>query len=134
MSNINDGLLHRAFSVFLFDPDSGKLLLQRRAKEKITFPDMWTNTCCSHPLAVRAELEEKEQIGECGEAMRAAGAAGRKPRWRRQVKRRDWTHALDWLSCMGTQAGKLEPRQELPLPWTLAATSIFLLGRPPVMS
>ncbi|PWO00701.1 isopentenyl diphosphate isomerase [Tilletiopsis washingtonensis] len=63
MSNINDGLLHRAFSVFLFDPDSGKLLLQRRAKEKITFPDMWTNTCCSHPLAVRAELEEQEQIG-----------------------------------------------------------------------
>lgn len=55
MSNINAGLLHRAFSVFLFDPDSKKLLLQQRASEKITFPDMWTNTCCSHPLSVPGE-------------------------------------------------------------------------------
>ena len=44
------GLLHRAFSVFLFDME-GKLLLQQRAAEKITFPNVWTNTCCSHPLS-----------------------------------------------------------------------------------
>jgi isopentenyl-diphosphate delta-isomerase len=37
MVNINKGLLHRAFSVFLFDADN-KLLLQQRATEKITFP------------------------------------------------------------------------------------------------
>lgn len=43
------GILHRAFSVFLFNSE-GKLLLQQRAKEKITFPSVWTNTCCSHPL------------------------------------------------------------------------------------
>ncbi|KAJ8146678.1 hypothetical protein OXX80_012853 [Metschnikowia pulcherrima] len=55
MSNINEGLLHRAFSVFLFSRD-GKLLLQQRADEKITFPNMWTNTCCSHPLCVPSEL------------------------------------------------------------------------------
>lgn len=55
MTNIREGLLHRAFSVFLFDPLSGRLLLQKKAQEKITFPNMWTNTCCSHPLAVRAE-------------------------------------------------------------------------------
>lgn len=49
-SNANPrGLLHRAFSVFLFDLD-GRLLLQQRAKDKITFPLVWTNTCCSHPL------------------------------------------------------------------------------------
>ena len=41
--------LHRAFSVFLFNED-GKLLLQQRASDKITFPSVWTNTCCSHPL------------------------------------------------------------------------------------
>ena len=63
MTNIEKGLLHRAFSVFLFDPETGKLLLQRRAPEKITFPNMWTNTCCSHPLAIKGELEEAEQIG-----------------------------------------------------------------------
>ena len=55
MTNIRQGLLHRAFSVFLFDPRTKKLLLQQRASEKITFPDMWTNTCCSHPLAHPAE-------------------------------------------------------------------------------
>jgi isopentenyl-diphosphate delta-isomerase len=42
-------MLHRAFSVFLFDKDN-KLLLQQRAASKITFPSLWTNTCCSHPL------------------------------------------------------------------------------------
>lgn len=54
MKNINDGLLHRAFSVFLFD-SKNRLLLQQRATEKITFPDMWTNTCCSHPLGIAGE-------------------------------------------------------------------------------
>lgn len=54
MSNIDKGLLHRAFSVFLFN-DKNELLLQQRASEKITFPDMWTNTCCSHPLMIPGE-------------------------------------------------------------------------------
>jgi len=54
MTNIDKGLLHRAFSVFLFN-DKNELLLQQRATEKITFPDMWTNTCCSHPLSVSTE-------------------------------------------------------------------------------
>lgn len=63
MSNINTGLLHRAFSVFLFRPADGRLLLQKRADEKITFPSMWTNTCCSHPLSIKAELVEEHQAG-----------------------------------------------------------------------
>jgi len=54
MTNIDKGLLHRAFSVFLFDSQN-RMLLQQRASEKITFPDMWTNTCCSHPLGVPSE-------------------------------------------------------------------------------
>ena len=44
------GTLHRAFSVFLFDVGTGEMLLQKRASSKITFPNVWTNTCCSHPL------------------------------------------------------------------------------------
>jgi len=54
MTNIDKGLLHRAFSVFLFDKEK-RLLLQQRADEKITFPGMWTNTCCSHPLGIPGE-------------------------------------------------------------------------------
>lgn len=64
MENINKGLLHRAFSAFVFRPSDGKLLLQQRATEKITFPDMWTNTCCSHPLDdFEQEKVEKDQLG-----------------------------------------------------------------------
>ncbi|KAI7853976.1 isopentenyl-diphosphate delta-isomerase [Circinella umbellata] len=62
MENIDKGLLHRAFSVFLFDSEN-RLLLQQRASEKITFPDMWTNTCCSHPLNKESELIEEKQLG-----------------------------------------------------------------------
>lgn len=64
MENIKKGLLHRAFSAFVFRPSDGRLLLQRRATEKITFPDLWTNTCCSHPLDdFEAEKVERDQLG-----------------------------------------------------------------------
>ena len=43
-----EGVLHRAFSIFLFD-GSGRLLLQRRATGKYHSGGLWTNTCCSHP-------------------------------------------------------------------------------------
>jgi isopentenyl-diphosphate delta-isomerase len=42
------GLLHRAFSVFIFN-DKNELLLQRRAVKKYHSGGLWTNTCCSHP-------------------------------------------------------------------------------------
>lgn len=42
------GLLHRAFSVFLFD-DAGRVLLQQRAATKRLWPGFWANSCCSHP-------------------------------------------------------------------------------------
>uniref|UniRef100_A0A493TYI4 isopentenyl-diphosphate Delta-isomerase n=2 Tax=Anas platyrhynchos TaxID=8839 RepID=A0A493TYI4_ANAPP len=60
--NIDKGLLHRAFSVFLFNTEN-KLLLQQRSNAKITFPDCFTNTCCSHPLSHPLELEENDAIG-----------------------------------------------------------------------
>ena len=42
------GVLHRAFSVFLFN-DAGELLLQQRGAEKRLWPGFWSNSCCSHP-------------------------------------------------------------------------------------
>lgn len=46
--------LHRAFSLFVFNNEK-QLLLQQRSDVKVTFPGMWTNTCCSHPLATPSE-------------------------------------------------------------------------------
>jgi len=50
----NEGIRHRAFSVLIFD-SKGRLLVQKRSPEKITFPGVWANTCCSHPLGIGAE-------------------------------------------------------------------------------
>lgn len=61
-SHHGDGKYHRAFSVMLFD-SSGRLLLQRRASHKITFPDVWANSCCSHPLHSEEEMELKNALG-----------------------------------------------------------------------
>ncbi|MFN2165586.1 MAG: isopentenyl-diphosphate Delta-isomerase, partial [Anaerolineae bacterium] len=48
-----DGVLHRAFSLFIFN-QRGELLLQRRAAGKRLWPSYWSNSCCSHPR--RGEL------------------------------------------------------------------------------
>lgn len=55
-----DGLLHRAFSVFLFD-QSGNLLLQKRSNYKRLWGDFWSNSCCSHPRPHEDTLEAAEK-------------------------------------------------------------------------
>ncbi len=49
-------LLHRAFSVFVFN-NKNELLLQQRAAEKYHSPELWTNTCCSHQRAGETNIE-----------------------------------------------------------------------------
>jgi len=44
------GLLHRAYSIFIFN-DNNELLLQKRASIKYHSPSLWSNTCCSHLLS-----------------------------------------------------------------------------------
>ncbi len=48
------GIRHRAFSVLIFDSED-RLLMQQRSLEKITFPGIWANSCCSHPLDIENE-------------------------------------------------------------------------------
>lgn len=61
LSNIEQkpSMIHRAFSFFLFDHSSSpsRLILQQRAPEKITYPSLWANTCCSHPLFNEIEMK-----------------------------------------------------------------------------
>lgn len=46
--HIGDGILHRAFSIFLFNAQ-GEVLMQRRSPTKTLWPGYWSNACCSHP-------------------------------------------------------------------------------------
>jgi len=72
-------ILHRAFSAFIFDESTGELLLQQRASSKITFPNVWTNTCCSHPLhgMEPPEVDGPKDVAD-GTVMGAKNAAIRK--------------------------------------------------------
>ncbi|RKS53856.1 isopentenyl-diphosphate delta-isomerase [Gillisia mitskevichiae] len=50
------GLLHRAFSVFIFN-EKNELMLQQRALSKYHSPGLWTNTCCSHQREGETNIE-----------------------------------------------------------------------------
>ncbi|WP_299155458.1 isopentenyl-diphosphate Delta-isomerase [uncultured Christiangramia sp.] len=49
-------LLHRAFSVFVFN-DKNELMIQQRALSKYHSPGLWTNTCCSHQREGESNIE-----------------------------------------------------------------------------
>lgn len=68
--HLGSGVLHRAFSVFLFDP-RGAVLIQQRAAGKMLWPGYWSNSCCSHPRpgetveeAARRRVREELRV-EC---------------------------------------------------------------------
>lgn len=61
-SHSGAGEYHRAFSVLLFNSNN-ELLLQRRSMDKVTFPGVWANSCCSHPLHSEEELDETNAMG-----------------------------------------------------------------------
>ncbi len=51
-----EGILHRAFSIFILN-SRGELLIQKRSNKKLLWPNYWSNSCCSHPR----ESETMEQ-------------------------------------------------------------------------
>jgi isopentenyl-diphosphate delta-isomerase len=62
-------ILHRAFSVFIFN-NKGEMLLQKRSPVKYHSAGLWTNTCCSHPrpgedTSAAAARRLKEEMGFC---------------------------------------------------------------------
>jgi geranylgeranyl diphosphate synthase type I len=71
-SHFGAGAFHRAFSVLLFNND-GKLLLQKRSTKKVTFPGVWANSCCSHPLHSNEEMDEHDENGIKNAAIRKMG-------------------------------------------------------------
>jgi len=62
-----EGVLHRAFSIFVFN-SAGEVLLQQRSQEKPLWPLFWSNACCSHPRSgedVETALQRRlrEELG-----------------------------------------------------------------------
>ncbi len=51
-----EGILHRAFSVFIFN-DNNEMLLQQRSTSKYHSPGLWSNSCCSHPLPGESTMD-----------------------------------------------------------------------------
>ncbi|GAB4334507.1 MAG: isopentenyl-diphosphate Delta-isomerase [Calditrichia bacterium] len=65
--HVGEGILHRAFSVFIFNRH-GELLLQQRSALKPLWPLFWSNSCCSHPrkgedLEIATQRRLKEELG-----------------------------------------------------------------------
>ncbi len=63
--HMGEGVLHRAFSIFIFNA-AGDVLLQKRSAQKLLWPGYWSNACCSHPRsgetmeqAVHRRLEQE---------------------------------------------------------------------------
>lgn len=54
--HLGKGILHRAFTIFIFDKE-GKVLLQKRSKNKFLWPGFWETSCSSHPW--RNETKQK---------------------------------------------------------------------------
>lgn len=70
------GLLHRAFSIFIFN-SQGRLLLQQRAYGKYHSAGLWTNTCCGHPrwgeaTQAAAQRRLQEEMGFCTELLQVS--------------------------------------------------------------
>lgn len=66
-SHRGDGVLHRAFSVFIFN-DAGDVLMQKRHPDKMLWGNFWSNSCCSHPrqgesYEIATQRRIKEELG-----------------------------------------------------------------------
>ncbi|TSC57993.1 MAG: isopentenyl-diphosphate delta-isomerase [Candidatus Peregrinibacteria bacterium Greene0416_19] len=59
-AHTGQGKLHKAFSVYVFRKAGSEILIQQRSAQKMLWPLIWANTCCSHPF----EGETPSQAGE----------------------------------------------------------------------
>lgn len=110
-----DGLLHRAFSIFIFN-GKGQLMLQRRALGKYHSGGLWTNTCCGHPrpketVLGAAHRRLQEEMGfDC--ALHEAGTLT----YRAEVSQGLIEHEFDHV-FVGRFDGDVHPDPEEALDW-----------------
>ena len=104
------GLLHRAFSVFVFN-SNGELLLQQRASDKYHSPLLWTNTCCSHPRENESYIDAAHR--RLGEEMGFDCALEEKFHfiYKAQLEEKLFEHELDYVFT-GTYDGEIVINKE----------------------
>jgi len=115
-----DGILHRAFSVFLFDAH-GRLLIQQRAGGKRLWPLYWANSCCSHPRAGEDMAEAtvrrtREELGVTAEVEFVY-------KFRYQANYQDLgaEHELCWVYVGRTQEDQVRPNPSEIANWRFLA-------------
>lgn len=116
-----DGILHRAFSVFLFDP-RGRLLIQRRAGEKRLWPQYWANSCCSHPRAgedmnTATERRMHEELGVAAELVYLY-----RFRYQAHYEELGAEHELCWVYIGRTAEGEVRPNPSEIAEWRFLPT------------
>lgn len=111
-----DGILHRAFSIFLFDRD-GRLLIQKRGADKRLWPGYWANSCCSHPrageqMAEATQRRMHEELGVTGELQFIY-------KFRYQVQYRDLgaEHELCWVYVGRAEEDRIRPNPSELADW-----------------
>lgn len=114
-AHLGSGTLHRAFSLFVFNP-AGELLVQQRARGKRLWPGYWSNTCCSHPRrgetmdnAIHRRLHE--ELG-----LRTELEFLFKFRYRAQYDPQGAEHELCWVFA-GTSAERPRPNVNEVAAW-----------------
>ncbi|HVG13026.1 MAG TPA: isopentenyl-diphosphate Delta-isomerase [Flavisolibacter sp.] len=104
------GVLHRAFSIFIFD-ERGNMLLQKRANGKYHGGGLWSNACCSHPLPHEsieqaADRRLLEELGFETPIQKAFSFTYRAP-----VENDLIEHEFDHV-FFGTHGGKMDPNKD----------------------
>ena len=105
-----NGILHRAFSVFLFN-EQGEILLQKRAASKYHSPNQWTNAVCSHPrneetYLSAAQRRMQEELGIEAEITPKFHFI-----YKADVGQNLWEHELDHVFT-GTYEGEFQLNEE----------------------
>jgi isopentenyl-diphosphate Delta-isomerase len=103
-----DGILHRAFSVFLFDRQ-GRLLIQQRAPGKRLWPGYWANSCCSHPRAGEVMNEATQRRTEEELGVQAELEFIYKFQYQARYSEAGSEHELCWVYLGSTQATEIRP-------------------------
>ena len=124
------GLLHRAFSVFLYDGE--RVLLQRRALNKYHSGGLWANACCSHPRAGEAldEAVQRRLLEELGVSCpcREVGSFVYRHTFSPELFEYEYDHVF-----VGAYSGQVmpDPQEIMDTRWYTKAEIVALLTQDP---